>query len=130
MYCLGKSCGYFKHEMTVLPNQSMQRSALGAAVDRHLDAPTRAPAAPTSGHFGANPVRLSTSCTGGTVPQPPTGPAALGSRRIGAAASGRRVLGPLARPITRLEPAVPSASALASRPAAQPPPRSVCDENS
>jgi hypothetical protein len=30
---------------------------------------------------------------------------ALGSRRIGAAASGRRVLRPLARPITRLEPA-------------------------
>jgi hypothetical protein len=35
----------------------------------------------------------------------------------------RRGLGPLARSIPRLEPAVPSASALASRPAAQPPPR-------
>ncbi len=48
---------------------------------------------------------------------------ALRSRRIGAAAQGRRVLGPLARPIPRLEPTVPSASKLAYWPAAQPPPR-------
>jgi len=37
--------------------------------------------------------------------------------------SGRRVLGPLARPITRLELSVLSASLLAPMPAAQPPPR-------
>ena len=37
--------------------------------------------------------------------------------------SGHRVLGPLARPITRLEPTRASASPLASVPAAQPPPR-------
>ncbi len=49
--------------------------------------------------------------------------AGAGSRRIGAAASERRVLGPLARPIMRLEPTAPSASKLASGPAAQPPPR-------
>ncbi len=55
--------------------------------------------------------------------KPLIGPAALGNRRIGAAALGRRVLGPLARPITRLEPSVPSASKLASWSAAQPPPR-------
>ncbi len=55
--------------------------------------------------------------------KPLTGPAALSSRRIGAAAFGRRGLGPLARPIPRLEPTVLSASPLASMPAAQPPPR-------
>jgi hypothetical protein len=33
------------------------------------------------------------------------------------------VLGPLARPITRLEPSVLSASLLGSMPAAEPPPR-------
>ncbi len=49
--------------------------------------------------------------------------AGAGSRCIGAAAPERRVLGPLARPIPRLEPTVPSASELASGPAAQPPPR-------
>ncbi len=35
----------------------------------------------------------------------------------------RRVLGPLARPIPRLEPSVPSANKLAFWSAAQPPPR-------
>ncbi len=55
--------------------------------------------------------------------KPLTGPAALSSRRIGAAAFGHRGLGPLARPIPRLEPTVLSASPLASMPAAQPPPR-------
>ena len=44
-------------------------------------------------------------------------------RRIGAAALARRMVGPLARPITRLEPTRASASALACAPAAQPPPR-------
>jgi len=48
---------------------------------------------------------------------------ALSNRRIGAAAWGRRELGPLARPIPRLEPTAPSASPLAAVPAAQPPPR-------
>ncbi len=37
----------------------------------------------------------------------------------------RRVLGPLARPIPRLEPTAPSTSPLAFGPAAQPPPRSA-----
>jgi hypothetical protein len=61
-----------------------------------------------------------------TIAWPRTAPALRG-RRIGAAAQGRRVLGPLARPITRLEPSVPSASKLASWPAAQPPPRYAPD---
>ncbi len=44
-------------------------------------------------------------------------------RRIEAVALARRVLGPLARPITRLEPTRAPASELACAPAAQPPPR-------
>ncbi len=39
-----------------------------------------------------------------------------------------RVLGPLARPIPRLEPSVPAASTLAFGPVAQPPPRSADSE--
>ena len=39
--------------------------------------------------------------------------------------SGHRVLGPLARPITRMQPAVAPASPLAVSPAADPPPRSA-----
>jgi len=46
-----------------------------------------------------------------------------GSRRIGATALARRVLGPLARPITRLQPPQASASTLAIARAADPPPR-------
>jgi hypothetical protein len=71
----------------------------------------------------SNPVGLVEVRQPGRPLEPATGPAALSSRRIGAAASGRRGLGPLARPIPRLEPTVLSASPLASMPAAQPPPR-------
>ena len=47
---------------------------------------------------------LVTETRPGAPRKPLTGPAAPGSRRIGAAAWTRRVLGPLARPIPRLEP--------------------------
>ncbi len=49
-------------------------------------------------------VRRSDTSHGGASRQSPSGPASPGSRRIGAAAWGGRVLGPLARPIPRLEP--------------------------
>jgi hypothetical protein len=59
-----------------------------------------------------------------TIAWPRTAPA-LRSRRIRAAAWGRRVLGPLARPMTRLQPPQASASTLAIARAADPPPRSA-----
>ena len=48
-------------------------------------------------------------------------PCGTARRRIGAAALARRMMGPLARPITRLEPPCAPASELACAPAAQPP---------
>ncbi len=51
-------------------------------------------------------------------------PCGTARRRIAAAALPRRVLGPLARPITRLEPPGAPASERACAPAAQPLPRS------
>jgi len=49
----------------------------------------------------------------------------VGGRGMRAVAWKRGVVGPLAQSITRVEPAVPSASQSVSRPAAQPPPRSL-----
>ncbi len=114
--------------MLLLPGKGSKRAAFARRSSAPLnsgDAPTRAPAAPATAHLEAIPLSLATRSTQGAPPQPPSRPAALGSRRIGAAASGRRVLGPLARPIPRLEPARAPARQFACAPAAQPPPRSA-----
>jgi hypothetical protein len=103
-------------------NNGMQRTALRAAADaeRCADASARRAHEWTR---DSNPVGLVEGRQPGHPLEPATGPAALSRRRIGAAASGRRGLGPLARPIPRLEPTVLSARALAVESAAQPPPR-------
>jgi len=59
--------------------------------------------------------------------QPPR--AALSSGNRAGAAARYCPLGPLARPITRMEPAVARASPLAVLPAADPPPRQTASRN-
>ncbi len=105
------------------PHPLHRLPAAATAPKEIVDAPTRAPAAPAGGHRIAIPSGLAQRPARVAPRLPASGPAALGSRRIGAAAWGRRVLGPLTRPIARLEPTTSPTSLLAVESAAQPPPR-------
>jgi hypothetical protein len=89
------------------------------AAEQQADAPTRAAVAPV---HSDDPGRLDIPQPGGSqwVDRGPRRREAVGASGW---PIGLRVLGPLARPITRMQPAVAPASSLAVPSAADPPPR-------